>query len=58
MKMFIQQCFIRKNTPELRRFLEGLGYEYIGKAGKSALHRYYSFIVAELGKFYETYWII
>ena len=24
---FIQSCFIRKNTPELRKKLEGLGYE-------------------------------
>ena len=31
---FIQPCFIRKNTPELRKKLEELGYEpsfYIGK---------------------------
>lgn len=25
--MFIQPCFIRKNTPELRKKLEGLGYK-------------------------------
>ena len=31
---FIQPCFIRNNTPELRKKLEGLGYEpsfYMGK---------------------------
>ena len=27
---FIQPCFIRKNTPELRKKLEGLGYEFGG----------------------------
>ena len=27
---FIQPCFIRKNTPELRKKLEGLGYEFSG----------------------------
>lgn len=26
--MFIQPCFIRKNTPELRKKLEELGYRY------------------------------
>lgn len=55
--MFTTPCFIRKNTPELRRFLEWLGYEYIGKSGKSASHIDYSFIVAESGRFYETLWI-
>lgn len=27
---FIQPCFIRKNTPELRKKLEELGYTHIG----------------------------
>ena len=30
--MFIQPCFIRKNTPELRGYLEGLGYSKIKQA--------------------------
>lgn len=29
--MFIQPCFIRKNTPELREKLRNMGYEYHGK---------------------------
>ena len=28
--MFIQPCFIRKNTPELRKKLEELGYKFSG----------------------------
>lgn len=28
--MFTQPCFIRKNTPELRKKLEDLGYKYRG----------------------------
>lgn len=28
--VFIQPCFIRKNTPELRKKLEGLGYKPFG----------------------------
>ena len=28
---FIQPCFIKKNTPELRKKLEELGYKYYGR---------------------------
>ena len=52
--MFTTPCFIRKNTPELRGYLEGLGYK---KIGESVSYIDYSFIVAVNGRFYETYWI-
>jgi hypothetical protein len=32
--MFKQSCFIRKNTPELRQYLDMIGYKYGGKASK------------------------
>jgi hypothetical protein len=32
--MFTQSCFIRKNTPELRQYLDKIGYKYGGKATK------------------------
>ena len=49
---FIQSCFIRKNTPELRKKLEELGYKYNGRDteswGASALYCFD-------GKYYEVY---
>ena len=49
---FIQSCFIRKNTPELRKKLEELGYIYNGSDteswGASALYCFD-------GKYYEVY---
>ena len=49
---FIQPCFIRKNTPELRKKLEELGYKYNGRDteswGASALYCFD-------GKYYEVY---
>ena len=49
---FIQSCFIRKNTPELRKKLEELGYNYNGRdtesCGASALYCFD-------GKYYEVY---
>lgn len=32
--MFIHSCFIYKNTPELRQYLDTIGYKYGGKASK------------------------
>ena len=32
--MFIHSCFIYKNTPELRQYLDTMGYKYGGKASK------------------------
>jgi hypothetical protein len=32
--MFKQSCFIYKNTPELRQYLDKIGYKYGGKASK------------------------
>ena len=50
--MFIQPCFIKKNTPELRKKLEELGYTYNGRDteswGASALYCFD-------GKYYEVY---
>lgn len=50
--MFTQSCFIRKNTPELRKKLEKLGYKYSGRDteswGTSALYCFY-------GEYYEVY---
>ena len=50
--MFTQSCFIKKNTPELRKKLEELGYEYNGRDtaswGASALYCFD-------GKYYEVY---
>lgn len=49
---FLQSCFIRKNTPELRKKLEELGYKYNGSDteswGTSALYCFD-------GKYYEVY---
>lgn len=48
---FIQPCFIRKNTPELRKKLEELGYENRGKV------RYYGepiYIYCEMDIFYTS----
>lgn len=49
---FIQPCFIQKNTPELRKKLEELGYKYNGRDteswGASALYCFD-------GKYYEVY---
>lgn len=49
---FTQPCFIRKNTPELRKKLEELGYKYNGRDtaswGASALYCFD-------GKYYEVY---
>lgn len=52
--MFTQPCFIRKNTPELREYLESLG---IKKIGKNLTDREHSTIVSERGVYYETYWV-
>lgn len=50
--MFIQSCFIKKNTPELRKKLEELGYKYNGSDtefwGANALYCFD-------GKYYEVY---
>lgn len=50
--MFTQSCFIKKNTPELRKKLEELGYKYNGRDtaswGASALYCFD-------GKYYEVY---
>lgn len=50
--MFTQPCFIRKNTLELRKKLEELGYKYSGRDteswGTSALYCFY-------GEYYEVY---
>lgn len=50
--MFTTPCFIRKNTPELRKNLEELGYKYNGRDteswGASALYCFD-------GKYYEVY---
>lgn len=32
--MFKQSCFIYKNTPELRQYLDKIGYKHGGKASK------------------------
>jgi hypothetical protein len=32
--MFLHSCFIRKNTPELRQYLDNIGYNYGGKVSK------------------------
>lgn len=32
--MFKQSCFINKNTPKLRQYLDTIGYKYGGKASK------------------------
>ena len=48
---FIQPCFIKKNTPELRKKLEELGYENRGKV------RYYGepiYIYCEMDIFYTS----
>ena len=50
--MFTQSCFIRKNTPKLRKNLEEFGYKYGGSDtkswGSSALYCFD-------GKYYEVY---
>ena len=50
--MFTTPCFIKKNTPELRKKLEELGYTYNGRDteswGASALYCFD-------GKYYEVY---
>lgn len=50
--MFTQPCFIKKNTPELRKKLEEFGYTYNGRDteswGASALYCFD-------GKYYEVY---
>lgn len=49
--MFTTPCFIRKNTPELRKKLEELGYENRGKV------RYYGesiYIYCEMDIFYTS----
>ena len=50
--MFTQPCFIRKNTPELRKKLEEFGYKYNGRDteswGTSALYCFYE-------SYYEVY---
>ena len=50
--MFVASCFIKKNTPELRKKLEELGYTYNGRDteswGASALYCFD-------GKYYEVY---
>lgn len=38
--MFIQPCFIRKNTPELRKKLEELGYHYTWYNDGSGIYSY------------------
>lgn len=38
--MFIQPCFIRKNTPELREKLEGLGYNRHPSYGDNGQYLY------------------
>ena len=49
---FIQSCFIRKNTPELRKKLKGLGYTYNGRDTESwGVSALYCFD----GKYYEVY---
>lgn len=32
--MFTVSCFIRKNTPEIKQYLDKIGYEYGGKASR------------------------
>lgn len=50
--MFIQSCFIKKNTAELRRKLEELGYQYGGHDSKSwGVGALYCFD----NKYYEIY---
>ena len=49
---FIQPCFIKKNTPELRKKLEELGYTYNGRDTKSwGASALYCFD----GKYHEAY---
>lgn len=50
--MFTQSCFIRKNTPELRKKLEELGYKYGGSDTKSWNP---SSLYCFDGKYYEVY---
>lgn len=50
--MFTTPCFIRKNTPELKKKLEELGYKYHGRDTESwGTGALYCFD----GKYYEVY---
>ena len=48
--MFTQPCFIRKNTPELRKKLEELGYKYSTVGGIKSNN-----IVVSLGCIFDIY---
>lgn len=48
--MFKQNCFIRKNTPELRKKLEELGYKYSTQNGIKSNN-----IVVSLGCIFDIY---
>jgi hypothetical protein len=50
--MFIQPCFIKKITPELKKELKALGYKDCGNYGES------QYIYCEGGIFYESPCII
>lgn len=45
-----RNCFIRKNTPELKKDLSELGYKYGGRFGNGFN---YPFLYCTWGKFYE-----
>lgn len=47
---FTRSCFIRKNTPELRKKLEELGYEY---HGKDTLHGTPCGVYCSFGSYFE-----
>jgi hypothetical protein len=47
--MFTTPCFIRKNTPELRKRLEELGYKYGGKASNFGQ----PYLYCSLDKYFE-----
>ena len=49
---FIQPCFIRKNTPEIRKKLEELGYKYYSRDTKYGVE---SALFCHDGKYYEVY---
>jgi hypothetical protein len=47
--MFTQSCFIRKNTSEIRQYLDKIGYKYGGKASKNDQ----PYLCCSLGKYFE-----
>ena len=53
--MFTQKCFIRKNTPELVKKLEELGYKSLFSAMNGYGEYLYTIVVTVVGGVYNAY---